>query len=178
MNQLGNTVLVNYGIQNWKCDYMIHICPLVKRAYVYPTTKGREAEESGYYPLVSVWTGSIETARGYIVPPESIRECRWFEIPQEILSFSGIAETGLTTSEKGKRAVFIAECMINRGMIPLPARAEIIHDLDDQIQGLDVVVSNNNTCQIKCDYKGGHFELGGTGNLFLQTKECNPNKLK
>ena len=38
----------------------------------------------------------------------------------------------------------------------------------------DLLVTASLRIQVKCDYRGGPRELGGSGNLFLQTHECNP----
>jgi len=43
-----------------------------------------------------------------------------------------------------------------------------------QISGIDVTMQDNMKIQVKMDYNGGDKRLGGTGNLYLQTAECNP----
>jgi hypothetical protein len=45
-----------------------------------------------------------------------------------------------------------------------------------QFEGLDIVVATRVRIQVKLDFRGGERELGGTGNLFLQTAECNPTR--
>jgi hypothetical protein len=48
-----------------------------------------------------------------------------------------------------------------------------IYEVDDwefQVRGVDLVLARRVTIQVKCDYNAGN---AGTGNLYIQTKECN-----
>ena len=50
----------------------------------------------------------------------------------------------------------------------------IVKEMDLQINGVDIVINMNTKIQVKCDYRGGPKAYGGTGNLYLQVRECNP----
>ena len=82
-----------------------------------------------------------------------------------------------TTSTKGLKAVAIVVAMLKQGMIALPLNTKVIDDKALQIKGTDVIVQNTLHLQVKCDFAAGPRDHGGTGNLFLQTQECNPYKL-
>ena len=70
--------------------------------------------------------------------------------------------------------------MVLNGLLPIPAIADNVREIDVQLLGGDVIIKPNAirkdeiVIQVKCDYDGGERELGGTGNLFLQVAESNP----
>jgi hypothetical protein len=79
-----------------------------------------------------------------------------------------------STGTKGQKAVYVVHEMLKRGLIPIKQNIETITEQDMQISGTDIIVHSNIRIQVKCDWKAGTKELGGTGNLFIQTAECNP----
>jgi hypothetical protein len=78
------------------------------------------------------------------------------------------------TSDKGASAEYVVKEMVKRGIIPLVLDTTSDEDYDSQLLGSDILVKFADGIQAKCDWRGGHREHGGTGNLFLQTDECNP----
>lgn len=177
MSQLGNTELVDYGIQSEESDLRAHVCIAVERIYVYPTAAGLAACETGRYikrPAYSWINGTkIKTAEGYLVPPDDIDGCVFMQIPKWLIDKTVLSQAN-TTTEKGNKAVSIVMAFIKAGGFPFPINGRAIEDYNLQVLGLDILVGINARIQVKCDYEGGPRGLGGTGNLYLQVAECNP----
>lgn len=169
----GNTTLVDYGIQNEESDIRVHICPQTNMAYVYQTQLCRDVVTSGNFRQGQAYTGNIVTGVGYLVPPEQIPEC----VGIDLLS-SGSAgipfSSGESTSLKGDKAVQVVKHLIDTKQFPVKMKITDIDDKTMQISGTDIVIQTKLKIQVKCDYRGGPRSRGGTGNLFIQTKECNP----
>lgn len=169
----GNTVLVEYGIQNEQSDLRAHVSVVTGMVYVFPTLAGQTAVATGRYRMVPVYTQGIVTARGYLVPPQAIEGCRKAPIPQQYKSSIRLTDG---TSQKGDKAVVIVLQLLRVGMFPLIAQALPVHAKDLQVSGTDILFAMSGRVQVKCDYAGGEIKYGGTGNLFLQFAECNPFK--
>jgi len=176
-----NTKLVEYGIQNDNSHVRAHVCPTVRRVYVYPTKEGISAIETGAFRCVYGHQPGIDTptAKGYLVPPFSIRKCVSLQVSDavwESLAFN--EQDGL--GEKGQKAVRMVLGMLRNGLFPIPAIGANINDLGLQITGTDILIDRTAIgkfdvhVQVKCDFPGGEASLGGTGYLFLQIEECNP----
>lgn len=165
-----------YGIQNEQSDIRAHVSVVTKTVYVFPTQRGIEAIDTGKYPKAPAWTEDILTAEGYLVPPDDIKNMRRVPIPEHVLQQANFSPYD-TTSEKGARAVRVVQYLLRNGLFPLWAHPTIIHDVDMQVEGLDIIVKMNTRIQVKCDYRAGDKEAGGTGNLYLQVAECNPFKM-
>lgn len=173
--------LIDYGIQTELSDVRTHVCPRVRRVYVYPTSCGVEAIETGAHRLVPGyqpgWDGA--TAEGYLVPPEEIEHC--VEVMFRDAAWNALRfRQDERTSAKGDKAVRLVKAMLKHGMLPLPTESQIVTERDMQITGTDIFVRANQLrkrdvrVQVKCDFVGGRRELGGSGHLFLQIRECNP----
>lgn len=119
------------------------------------------------------------TAEGFLVPPNKIPGCYATEIPSDLYATANWSEQDSTT-EKGHKAVVTVRNLLLCGLLPLPLTAGIkaksveITERDIDINGTDIDIFAKVRMQIKCDYRGGPKELGGTGNLFLQVAESNP----
>lgn len=174
---LGNTTLIDYGIQNEESDIRIHVCPQVRRVYVYPTQYGIQAIESGQYHQVPGYQKDIEvpTSMGYLVPPLDIERCVSLELKDKTWEHMGFSAND-SLKQKGDKAERLVRGMLKNGMLPLPMKGQQITDADIQKRGQDILVIEKDgiRIQVKCDFKGGEKKLGGTGNLFLQVQECNP----
>jgi len=173
MQAAGNTKLVDYGIMHEESDIRAHVSVITGIVYVYPTAEAVELVGSGNYRMASAYTNGIETARGYLVPPGDIPHCREVPIPPKVLTAARFLE-GDTTSQKGDKAVSIVKWLLRAGQFPLWVESEIIKDHEMQVNGTDIIVRINTRIQVKCDYRAGKKESGGTGNLFIQIAECNP----
>ena len=191
MKQENNTGLVEYGIEDETTDFRAHVCPVVKRVYVFETKSGvRAIRESGlkraevYSACAKCWgdkpdclicggKGKILTALGHPIPVSAIPGVSEVSLPPAWWEKAGIDESQ-STSEKGDRAVKIVTGMIKTGRFPFMVSHEFITDRDIQISGTDIRVNLTLDVQVKCDFRGGDVALGGTGNLFIQTHESNP----
>lgn len=170
---IGNTTLIEYGIQNEDTDIRAHVGVLAATVYVYPTQTGKRLIESGRYEQKPVKTGNIITALGCVVPWRDIPGVKTIAIPDswmQKISF-GVLDS---TTVKGEKAVKIVSGMLKQGMFPLPVDPRVINESQLQISGLDILVELRTKIQVKCDYRGGGSKPICTGNLFLQTHECNP----
>lgn len=176
--------LIDYGIQSENSHVRVHVCPRVKRVYVYPTKNGIEAIQTGRYKKKHGFQRGCEepTSEGYPIPPEEIRNCIEIKVRERAWTYFGFCENH-STAEKGDKAVRMTIMMLKEGLLPIPAASREIKDKDMQVSGTDILVKANRIyheeirLQVKCDYPGGRKELGGTGNLYLQTAERNPFKL-
>jgi len=177
----GNAALVKYGIQTEQSHIRAHVCPVVKRVYIYPTEFGIAAIKSGQYVKVGGRQPGVSffTSEGYLIPPFEIQRCVAITINEDVWKAIDI-QASLSTSEKGKRAMRLVVAMLKNGLFPFPALVHEITDADLQISGADLLVRagaiarRDIIIQVKCDFSGGEKQLGGSGNLFLQVAECNP----
>ena len=116
--------------------------------------------------------GCYVTAKGRAVPWQTINGINVWKIPQHSMRLHFV-ERSANETDKGRAAVEIVKDMIygrhGGNLVPIRSAGTSL-----DIAGTDLVVNGEDTIQVKCDYRGGHKELGGTGNLFLQTAECNP----
>jgi hypothetical protein len=166
-----NQTLIEYGIQTEKSDIRIHVCPTVRRVYVYETKEAVGQIGRKRYRTGQAYTGSIVTGVGYLVPPSEIPKCLSLTAPG---NWWVVFKKNMTTTEKGNLAVRMVKTMLKKKMIPMPLSVAEITDEDLQIDGIDIIVKTSIRIQVKCDFDGGDKQLGGTGNLFLQIQECNP----
>lgn len=173
MTAIGNTQLVEYGIQTERSDLRAHVCVVAKALYVYPTTAGIACLNNPQYREVEVTTGAYVTARGRLVPPTAIEDCMLVPIPAALMARIDIQRTDKTTI-KGRKATEIVAALMRWGFFPTSLIPQIVTATGLQYEGVDIVATANLRIQVKCDYDGGAREMGGTGNLFLQTAECNP----
>jgi hypothetical protein len=170
--------LIDYGIQSEDSHIRTHVCPQVRRVYVYPTMQGIEAlnkgrEALGYQPGVDG-----PTAKGRLISPFDIDKCVCLQINNRAWDAINFINTDSTTV-KGEKAVKLVVNMIKAGLFPLPAGIIIDPNVSKsiQIKGDDIFVWTQKSCvkiQVKCDFRGGDKILGGTGHLYLQTAERNP----
>jgi len=178
---LRNTKLVEYGIQTEQSDLRAHVCVNARQVYVYPTKKGIEAINTGNFRKMpaSQPGAAFPTAEGFLVPPNLIWGC----IPINAawaMERVGIIDYSASTSLKGDWAVMVVRHLLSKGWFPMWGTSEVISELDIQIKGIDLIVTSKARIQVKCDYEGGTPKRVGrlgervTGNLFLQTAECNP----
>ena len=171
--------LTDYGIHNEKSDVRAHVCPVARQIYVFPTTSGVEAIESGRYREVDGFQEGVEgrTASGFLVPPMDIAQVVRIGVRRGVWDHIRITASD-SLPEKGGKSTRLVATMIYKGMLPIPGVAYTDPDLD--IQGTDILFSAGEVTQhiqVKCDFRGGEKRYGGTGNLFLQVAERNPRRL-
>lgn len=174
-----NTVLIPYGIQNEQSDIRAHVGVLAQRVFVYRTRVMVDLLLKQNFPTAFAtqegangqWTG-----KGKLVPIHAVP--RMYIIPCPKFSWHTFPARTDTTSARGDKAVELICLLLKHGAFPLWVRASESKDAKIQINGTDIVVVANQRIQVKCDYNAGlrswHPEC--TGNLFVQTAECNPFK--
>lgn len=169
---LGNTKLVPYGIAEEQSDIRAHVSVVGRVVYVYPTVDCIATIDSKTYPKAPAYQKDIQTAEGYLVPPDDITHLKRIQIPDIIMGVANFSEYD-NTSLKGNKAVFVVKYLLRAGLFPLWTEPTLIDDVDMQVSGMDIIVKLNTRIQVKCDWKAG-TEAGCTGNLYIQTAECNP----
>ncbi len=176
MNQiLGNTKLVEHGIQTEVADLRFHVGVVVKKVFVFEQQYALQAIHSGKFPLKPTHTGAFVTAKGYCVPHTEIKGCRMVDIPPLLFARIGFSKQD-NTSTKGKKAERLVNLMIQQGYLSTVLASVSADDQEMQVDGIDIVPDYAQAIQVKCDWKAGPKELGGYGNLYLQWEECNPLK--
>lgn len=177
---LGNTILVEHGITTERGDLRAHVGVLSGHVYVFSLEKARRLLDSNRYSLRDVITyinnTPIVTAQGYLVPLDDLSPVA---VPaQDIITAANFPdEKKGSTSEKGLCAQNVVAGLLHRGRFPLPTHPLIVRDLDLQRSGFDLIVKGSWHIEIKCDWRAGKRTPNApqlTGNLFLQTHECNP----
>lgn len=177
MPVVGNTKLIEYGIQTEDSDLRAHVCVTAKKVYVYRTEDGvRLIQSLSDKRKVAVKTGDYVTAKGYPVKPQEIENITFVPIPDNVWEHVKFS-TFDNPTVKGQKAISVVRWMLRRGCFPmLPLHVKEVEDKDMQVKGQDIIISLSLDVkiQVKCDYEGG--EGGKWGNLYLQTEECNPHK--
>lgn len=121
-----------------------------------------------------------ETARGLLVPLEDINpqyvlmseEYPW----EQWYAYLKTCRNNELTTQKGRMAVNCVTNAIRMNKFPLWVCGHINNDREIDIQGTDIIVSASRRIQVKYDERAYPRIMGGSGNLFIQTHECNPMK--
>ncbi len=175
----GNNKLVEYGVEQDQSDYRAHVGYKVQHVYIFPTASAKALLRSDHNLEEKTATQNGvngPTAKGFPAPISHLKGIQEVLIPPDIYQRHPIRPTDQTTW-KGARAVEIVQAMLRRGLIALPLATTEITDKDMQVKGGDIIISSSLVIQVKCDYLAGPRKLGGTGNLYLQTHECNPRRM-
>lgn len=171
------TNLIDYGIQHDEAAIRVHVCPLARMVYAFRTSAALEAirRQHDIRPAYQIVNGQRElTAAGHVVSWDSIPGV--IAVPLSPLLWNlHPFRIDMSETEKGKQAELIVKAALTLGHIPLPLTAALETRHNQQLRGIDLRIPET-TIQVKCDYRGGH-RPHGTGNLFLQIAERNPNRL-
>lgn len=168
--------LFEYGIQTEDSDIRCHVAPATKLIFVFQTKSALSLDLSKY-PLRPAYQPDVDyrTSEGWCVPWNDIpdiRMLRWHSIP-----WWDTFENLEKTTDKGIAASRVAEGLLLSGRFPLwPVNAKESLRLSVQKGGTDILLWGKWKIQVKCDFRAGPKELGGTGNIFLQKAEINPLK--
>lgn len=165
--------LIEYGIHTEQSDIRAHVSVVAKCIYVFETFRGIDAIRANKPKLAPAYQVGVDgpTATGYLVKTEWIQDLRRVKYYSwQWDKFS----PGLSTTEKGRLAVLCVSDALRIGRFPLWVNGNDNLSRAIQVSGTDIIVSCNKRIQVKCDYKGGDCNDGGTGNLFLQNAERNP----
>lgn len=176
-----NLELVEYGIKQEDVDIRIHVSFVTNKVYLYKREDMLRIIDR--YPIRSAFQKinrlKRETARGHIVPV-CVDEIIEIEMPLQIAQKHKCNWIDDET-RKGKCALNIVMEMIEMGVIQrqcnefFQLEANDERDYEMQLKGNDIILTSRlPSIQVKCDYNAGPKAEGGTGNLFIQTHECNP----
>jgi hypothetical protein len=171
---MSNAILVSHGIFEDESDWRVHVAFGAGVLYLFPTRSARRALEATWLREREATQPGARgpTAAGFAVPWQTIDGIVELKIPDSILADHWV-EHCEPVEKKGRAAVEVVKEMLRSGRLRLPTRME--HEEIDawemQVRGFDLILKRTITLQIKCDYYAGR---GGTGNLYLQTRERNP----
>jgi len=173
---LPNFSLVNYGILDEPRELIrLHVSPATRRVYGFTVGNMIDLLRRNEYSdgEASQRGTDIITGVGKLVPLGDVPELKEYVIPDDWLK-SLMDTKDKSTTDKGNAAVKAAKGMLLRGIIPISLSVMEVEDIALQIKGFDIFVNYKAHFQVKCDWKAGRREHGGSGNLFIQTQECNP----
>lgn len=171
---LGNTELVNCGIFDESPDTIrAHVGAITGFVFIFKSGDAQTLLRQRTYPLRPAYTDGIRTALGPTPAWNDIPNIKSYRIPQDLL-YHARQRNGQGTSEKGSAAVYVVTNMLVRGLIPINVQILEVDNKAEQIMGIDLRVNASIKLQVKMDWKAGPKELGGSGNVYLQTQECNP----
>jgi len=148
--------------------------------YVYPTKHMLSLLKGKTYKLSTAKQPGYDgiTAEGWIVPITDVPELRILKFNScSLWKDFGCTQHAISTTKKGEIACDIVMQLLHLGRFPLWIKSRIKDDKDLQIKGTDIFVDGKWRIQTKCDWLAAPKIDGGTGNLFIQTKELNPLKL-
>lgn len=167
-----------YGIYEERSDIRAHVSLPGKRITVFKTSDMVALLGCRKYRQIMGYQPGIEypTAKGFIVPLEDIS-------PQYVLEsrkfpWHEYDESKLDCEAKGQMAVACVISAIKANRFPLWVSGRINGNKELDIEGTDVIVTASRHIQVKYDGLAYPVSQGGSGNLFIQTHECNPLKLR
>lgn len=164
------TKLFEYGIHEEKSDIRAHVTN--REVIIFKTSECRIALSKGGYRKALAYQPNCKhpTAYGVLVPPDQINDVRKLKF----ISWSRWDEFDdrWDTTTKGKWAVDCVIELIRLGRFPFWLDVEQTKNIKIDIEGTDILLAMNQRIQVKCDYP-----CAKTGNLYIQTHECNPLKL-
>lgn len=187
---IGNTKLVEHGIQTESSTLRAHVGVEAGIVYVFSTKNALRVISSKTYkrrPVKSEVEGQqIITATGYAVPVLDLSPRQVYA--RDIINSVGFVNGGyLSSSDKGRKAQLVVEGLLKSGRFPLPVSPAIVSDANLQRDGYDLIVSGEWRVEVKCDWRAGvvnnvfHAPADRerltqvlTGNVYLQIAECNP----
>lgn len=163
-----NSTLYEHGIDADSSDYRVHVCFGEGMVYLYSTAAMRELLLTNPYRIYE-----SPTSRAYIVPVASVPECQSVPIPNRWLeNLSTKVSKSSPTSTKRMWSEMLVRRMFERGHLTLLPTATMETSRAKQLAGHDIRIQLDCTVQVKCDWDGG---ANGSGNLYIETAECNPN---
>ncbi len=174
-----NAELVEYGINEEESDIRAHVSILGKQVIVFKTQEVRGLiSEHKYRTSQATQPGvnGLITAEGLLVPISDITgryvlrsaDCPWPD---------NEAYQNMTLVQKGDWAVKVVRASIVHNKFPLWVAGVEVIDKEIDIRGMDIIISARRRIQVKHDWGAYDRKHGGTGNVFIQTKECNPRRL-
>jgi len=172
-----NTTLLSHGIDEEISDFRVHIGIIAKQAFLFPTRRLEELLAGNEYQEVPAMTNDLTTAMGFLIPIDDVPRLQTVSIPDYIMEQADFRDSD-NTSEKGVKAVRVTKWLLANSRFRIGLNGYEVSDFDMQIDGIDITVKANIHIQVKCDWRAGSRTITGcTGNLFIETKSCNPYKM-
>lgn len=168
----GNTKLVEFGIWEDVSGWRAHVSS--STVFVFRTTALKWLlQNRSYRSGIPAYQRGILTAKGILVPHKDIPRL----IPTKISSTymhraKWPPKAGEPLDVTGRRAEWLYQAMVNEGAIRFYDPIEFEEQLREQIKGIDFTGYEPGKHQVKADLKADT-----TGNLYIQTHECNPHGL-
>jgi len=173
----GNTRLIEYGImQEDRAIIRAHVAIGTGLVYIFSVGAAQDTLSRKPYREATAKQGQFITAKGKLVPPCDIADLVSIEIPAAWRT-RALAYEKQDEGKKGQVAVEIMKHILKSGLLPSKFLTFVPQEITDemlQVQGLDIIITATTKMQVKCDWRAGDKASGGTGNLYLQTHECNP----
>jgi len=174
---MSNTELCKYGIFNYNATHCIHVGFKTAMLFVYDTEQmiahiNYKKDEFQPYQKAPAFQKSIQTADGFLVPYD-LFFINAINIHSIMVHYPD-NEKLIDESTKSKMSINIIKTALQNNMVNFQLKAREVTDKEKQIEGQDIIIVNNIIIQVKCDWYAGPKEKGGTGNLYVQTHECNP----
>ena len=166
--------LFEHGIAQEVSDIRAHVSYAAKMAYIFQTHCGQNAAVEWEHQSTFAGQPGVNgyTSRGIKVPWVQIEGIREISIA-DLTRFTDFTPR-MSTSQKGQWAQDMCCQLLNQGRFPFWFEGSLIDNRELQIQGMDIVVNVQTRIQVKCDARCGRREFGGTGNIYIETHECNP----
>lgn len=168
---IGNTKLIEHGIFQEQSYWRIHVS--YTKVFIFSTEKMKERCLSKQYRVKPAWQDKIETARGFLVPLKDVSDLQTVEIPDLIKkNYKWAPSQNVSLGQQGKIAEAIVHAMLQEGLIQLPIKVTVETRQASQFAGVDLVYTTESKgLEVKSDLRAEE-----TGNLYIQTHECNPYK--
>lgn len=170
-------MMFKYGIEEEQSDIRAHVSLPGRLVTVYRTADMVDLICTKSYRQKTATQPGVEfpTALGWLVPIEDI-------LPQYVMRSESFPwerwdHEAMDCSQKGEMAVKCVRAAILANKFPMWVCGHVNGDKELDIKGTDIIVSAKRRIQVKYDAPAYPRSEGGTGNLFIQSHECNPFKL-
>lgn len=170
-------MLYQYGINEEQSDIRAHVSLPGRRITVYRTADMVALIASKTYREVSATQPGVsrETARGLLVPLNDIMpQC---VLHSEAFPWDRYDHCAMDLAQRGDMAVVVVRASILANKFPLWVCGHVNGDKELDIEGTDLIVIARRRIQVKYDARAYPSSNGGSGNLFVQTHECNPLRI-
>jgi len=169
--------MIKHGIEEEHSDIRAHVSLLGKQITVYKTADMLELlNKNSYKETVAFQPGWEDTtSKGWLVPLKDIHTK--VVLHSSVFEWHKFTHSSMNLSERGKMAVAAVKCAILANKFPLWVCGYTTNDKDLDIQGTDIIVDTQRHIQVKYDWLSCPRSKGGSGNLYIQTHECNPLKI-
>jgi len=169
--------LHEYGIADEQSDIRAHVSLPGRRVTVYSTDDMVTLTDSNDYRSATATQPGVDfdTAKGVLVPIADIHPR--YVLLSDSFPWDKWIHGEMGCKAKGDFAVLCVRAAIVANRFPLWVCGVVTEDREIDIQGTDIVVAASRRIQVKYDAPSYPRENGGSGNLFIQTHECNPLKI-